>query len=124
MNTVRAHMAGDGEQPAVNIGGGVVALPATIAKGIAARGTDEVVVGVRPEHLRVASDGQVPATMSVIESLGHERHLICRLDDGQMLIVRQPSEAPCPKEGESIRLTFDLDELHVFDPRDGERVDS
>ncbi len=42
-----------------------------------------MVFGVRPEHLRLASEGLLPATVTVVESLGHERHVICRLDDGR-----------------------------------------
>ena len=41
----------------------------------------------------------LPATVSVVESLGHERHVICRLEDGQMVIVRQQSSEPAPGRG-------------------------
>ena len=56
-----------------------------------ARGRRVVIVGVRPEHLKIGSDGVLTATVTVIESLGHERHVICRLEDGQLIIVRQAS---------------------------------
>ena len=44
------------------------------------------------ENLEVGAEGLIPAKVTVVESLGHERHLICRLEDGQMVIVRQTSE--------------------------------
>ena len=58
-------------------------------------------LGVRPEHLEIGSGddgrgGPLPATVAVVESLGHERHVICRLDDGQMVIVRIQSEEAVP----------------------------
>ena len=36
--------------------------------------------------------GVVPATVTVVESLGHERHVICRLEDSTMIIVRQAAD--------------------------------
>jgi ABC-type sugar transport system ATPase subunit len=78
---------------------------------------------VRPEHLRVSSDGLLPATVTVVESLGHERHVISRLEDGQMVIVRQPSDEPAPGEGSMIRLATDLQHLHVFDAGTEQRIE-
>src|SRR5439155_4035948 len=46
-----------------------------------------VVVGVRPEHLVLADTG-VPAHVRLVESLGHERHVLCALAGGEAVIVR------------------------------------
>ncbi|MGZ7000287.1 MAG: ABC transporter ATP-binding protein, partial [Acidimicrobiia bacterium] len=43
--------------------------------------SDAVIVGVRPEHLRLSDDpGAVAAVVAVVESLGHEHHVVCRLE--------------------------------------------
>jgi multiple sugar transport system ATP-binding protein len=123
MNTVRGPVRRDGEGLAVSLAGGVVPLPEAVAHAVAARGVEEVIVGVRPEHLIIEPDGVVRAIVTVIESLGHERHVICRLDDGQMVIARQPSDEPAPAESEVIGLAADPVNLHVFDAESGMRIE-
>ncbi|MCZ7526436.1 MAG: sn-glycerol-3-phosphate ABC transporter ATP-binding protein UgpC [Acidimicrobiia bacterium] len=122
MNTVDGRVVAHGEGLAVEISGGVIPLPPPVAGAVSAGNVTEVVVGVRPEHLRV-DDGPVRATVSVVESLGHERHLACRLDDGQLVIVRQPSSDQAPADGARVRLSADPGDLHVFDAATRRRVD-
>lgn len=115
MNTVTGPVIADGEGLAIAVGASRVPLPSAYAKAITAAGLTGVVVGVRPEHLHLAPDGLLPATVSAVESLGHERHVICRLEDGQMVIVRQPSSDQAPGEGSWVRLATELHHLHLFD---------
>jgi ABC-type sugar transport system ATPase subunit len=123
MNTVRGPVRrGDG-LVAVVIAGADVAIPGPLAGAVVAQGADEVVVGVRPEHLIVSADGALRASVTVIESLGHERHVVCRLEDGQMVIVRQASDEPAPAEGEVVALTTDPAHLHLFDAASGLRIE-
>jgi multiple sugar transport system ATP-binding protein len=89
---------------------------------VAASGVDEVVVGVRPEALRFDTADGIPALVSVVESLGHERHVVCRLDDHQLVIVRQDAHEPAPAEESSTFLVADPGSLHVFDPSSGDRL--
>ncbi len=100
---------------AVAIGGSRIPVPPPYARAIAGASLTGVVIGVRPEHLHLAPDGLLSATVSVVESLGHERHVICRLEDGQMVIVRQPSSDQAPGEGSWVRLATELQHLHLFD---------
>ena len=67
----------------------------------------------------------LPATVSVVESLGHERHVICRLDDGQMVIVRQHVR-PTSGAGRGRRWSgsrTELQHLHVFDADTERRIE-
>ncbi len=114
MNTVTGTVDANGGA-VVHIPGGAVPLPAAEAGAVRARGTTDVVIGVRPEHLVRDGTGPVKASVTVVESLGHERHVICRLADGQFVIVREPSEGPVPAVGETITLSTEADRLHVFD---------
>jgi ABC-type sugar transport system ATPase subunit len=123
MNTVRGPVRQTEAGLAVSIAGGDVPLPQPLDHAVAARGVDEVIVGVRPEHLLVTPDGTVKALVTVIESLGHERHVVCRLEDGQMLIIRQQGDVPAPKESEVVGLATDPEHLHVFDTESGERIE-
>ena len=49
----------------------------------------------------------IPASVSVVESLGHERHVVCRLADQQLVIVRQDAHEPAPAEESTTFLVAD-----------------
>jgi multiple sugar transport system ATP-binding protein len=122
MNTVPARLARNGDGLAVELGGVPVTLPVDLASAITAGNVEHVVVGVRPEHLRIAGDGVVPVTVTLVESLGHERHIVCRLADDAMVIVRQPADQPPPVEGETAHLDAQPGGFHIFDAGTGVRV--
>jgi multiple sugar transport system ATP-binding protein len=88
----------------------------------------DVVVGIRPEHLAFdpPANGSVPgagfdASVAVVESLGHERHVICRVASGETVTVRQPSSAPPPEVDRSVRIVYRSGDLHRFDAASGTR---
>jgi hypothetical protein len=60
--------------------------------------------------------------VSVIESLGHERHVICRLTDQQLVIVRQDAHEPAPAEERAVHLVAEPVALHVFAAATGTRI--
>ncbi len=124
MNIIGAKVVQEADGLAVSVPGARVPLPAELAHAVAARNLEKVAVGVRPEHLLLAPDGFVPATVTVVESLGHERNIACRLDDGTLVITRQDMDDPRPTVGETLRLTTEPEFLHVFDADTGERVDA
>ena len=86
----------------------VVDWPGSMVLGVAVRVAVNVVLG-----------GE---TVTVVESLGHERHVVCRLDDGTMVIVRQPSSDSASSDGSGVRLSLSAEHLHVFDATSGVRV--
>ncbi|HEX5094452.1 MAG TPA: ABC transporter ATP-binding protein [Acidimicrobiia bacterium] len=81
-------------------------------------------VGVRPEHMRFDGNGPLAATVTAIESLGHERHVACRLADGTLVIVRQGSNDDAPAVDSSAQLAIAPDRLHCFDPATGRRLET
>jgi multiple sugar transport system ATP-binding protein len=124
MNTIEGRVVHDADgRVLVDLPGARVGLPDPLARAITALALENVVMGVRPEHLVLHDDGIVPATVTVVESLGHERHVVCRLEDGSMIIARQPSEAPKPDIDSTVRFATDAAHLHVFDRLTGDRVD-
>ncbi|MGQ0825852.1 MAG: ABC transporter ATP-binding protein [Actinomycetota bacterium] len=82
----------------------------------------DLVVGMRPEHLGFGGDGLVPATVSAVESLGHERHVACRLREGSLVIARQSAHESAPPAGDEVRLVVAPGQLHLFDSASGARV--
>jgi multiple sugar transport system ATP-binding protein len=123
MNTIPARVVRDDGELAVGLPGARVPLPDEVARAVESSGVGRVVIGVRPEHLVLSGDGIVPATVTVVESLGFERNIVCRLDDGTFVITRQDMDAPRPAVGENVRLTTEPHLLHVFDATTGKRVD-
>jgi multiple sugar transport system ATP-binding protein len=122
MNTISAKVTQAGADTAVAIGGTPAVLPAPLAAAINEAGLTQVVVGVRPEHLHFASDGVIPATVMLVESLGHERHVVCQLAGGATVIVRQPSSEAPPAEDAAVTLDAEHGTFHVFDATTGQRV--
>jgi outer membrane lipoprotein SlyB len=60
----------------------------------------------------------------VVGSLGYERNIACRLDDGTLVITRQDVDDPRPEVGEAVHLMTDEQTLHVFAGDSGERVEA
>ncbi len=124
MNTLPATLsAANGSGARAEVAGGSVA--------IAGHGGDagrSVVLGVRPEHLRLAAPGGadgVPARVRVVESLGHERLVLCRVDgvEGDV-VVRTDAAAPRPSPDDGVRLRCEAADVHLFDPATTARVDA
>jgi ABC-type sugar transport system ATPase subunit len=81
----------------------------------------DVLVGVRPEHMQVSSDGGLPATVRMVEQLGHETLVICDAG-GTRVIVRQDAEAPAPAIGDDVNITAAEAYRHRFDPVTERRI--
>jgi multiple sugar transport system ATP-binding protein len=127
MNTVTGEVVDEGGRRVVRAAGGAFTLRAEQASALDARRATTVVVGVRPEHVGLAEGDAgvgvgVGGKLRVVESLGHERLLICELEDGTPAIVRAGSESAVPAEGSPVRLTADPRHLHLFDTATGERI--
>jgi multiple sugar transport system ATP-binding protein len=101
--------------------GGPVALPDGSPDAAAAPAGREVVLGVRPEDLRIDPAGKLSATVRVVESLGHEHLVACRLPGGEHAVVRVPPQAGPPRAHEEVRLAV-TGRAHLFDPSTGERL--
>jgi ABC-type sugar transport system ATPase subunit len=82
----------------------------------------DVLVGVRPEHMRITTNGGLPVTVRMVEQLGHETLLICDAS-GTRIVLRQDAEAPVPAIGEEIRVEAGEAHRHRFDPVTERRVD-
>jgi multiple sugar transport system ATP-binding protein len=79
-----------------------------------------VLVGVRPEHLVIGSEG-IAATVESSEWLGHEQVLTVRTPDAT-LWVRVRDDSTVLRPGEAVTLTGSAERVHLFDPDSGERL--
>ena len=84
----------------------------------------DVVFGIRPENARIDPDapvdGSVETTVDVVEVVGSDNFIYLDLA-GKEFRVRTPSEVE-PAEGETVRITFDEDDIHLFDSASGEAL--
>ena len=108
---------------AVTFPGASVSLPDEVGDRVRGAGPD-VILGVRPESLRLAPMGSIAATVIIVELLGAETHVICHTETGARIIVRQPPSAAKPALGEAVRIEVDGDaaSYHLFDKTTGERL--
>jgi multiple sugar transport system ATP-binding protein len=101
----------------VRVETGSVPVPARVAVN---RGGD-VVVGCRPETLSIDPAGTFRAKVSIVELLGSEVHVVCRVGEAR-LVIRQEVSRPRPAIGDEIILRADPNGVHVFDAATGIRM--
>jgi multiple sugar transport system ATP-binding protein len=108
---------------AVALPGSSVPLPTAETDAVRGAGPD-VVLGLRPESLRLDPDGPIAATVLLVELLGAETHVICLTEDDERIIVRQGPGAAKPGPGEAVRIAIDPDPsaYHLFDATTGVRL--
>lgn len=135
MNTVEGKVVASssagssGDELTVELPGGNWPLSAEQSALVRAAGLEKVAVGVRPEHLRIEPEGTVEATVAVVEELGHEQHVLCRLNGdaaaggSTTMIARQGGDASPLTIGDAVRLGADPRHLHLFDPDGTGRVE-
>jgi multiple sugar transport system ATP-binding protein len=113
---------GEGDDITVAVSGGSVPLPPSLR--FAAEGAAAVVLGLRPESLRLDPQGPLQAEVTIVELLGAETHVICTAPDGSRLIVRQPPQAAKPAPGDQVRIALDPDPaaFHLFDAVSTQRL--
>lgn len=90
-------------------------------------GVQEVIVGVRPEHIELAETfgerppaAQFQANVDVVEALGNEVHATLLLDE-RSVVARLDADAPI-RTGEVRRFCVAPERLHLFDPATGGRL--
>jgi multiple sugar transport system ATP-binding protein len=138
MNLFSARLLRGADGAQIVIGDGADArtlrLAGTPADTIAGQATSEgrsVIAGIRPEDLRLASEGSentLMGTAEVVEHLGNEQVVYLRAPgivaskgaDGASVTARVGAGADL-KPGAQVTLQPDLAHLHVFDPATGQR---
>lgn len=80
----------------------------------------KVVLGVRPEHLEIRSDGDIPAKVRLIEPTGAQAHVVFQVGREQLIAVVD-SEMPIAV-GDEVSLRVSRERLHLFDPASGNRI--
>ena len=89
-------------------GGQILPLPARPA------GFDgqDVIYGIRPEHLRLSATG-IPVEVVLVEPTGPEAQIIVQLDGEQLVCLHRGRDLPIP--GQVVHLEPDTQFVHLFD---------
>jgi multiple sugar transport system ATP-binding protein len=106
-------LAGEWDGHAVSVGGSTVAVA---AEAPTAR---DVVLGVRPNDLRLA-DGGLRARVEGVEDLGDSAIVDLVVDE--RLVKLKTDRPPGLREGESVFIAFAPEDAHLFDSETGARV--
>jgi len=122
MNLVKAHSK-DGK---AQIGDYLVPVDPAAAQQLG-KGHDNITVGVRPEAWRLVteSEGGLPVDVTVVEELGADGFVYGTSDvEGtpSNVIVRVSSARDSVRKGDTIYVTTDPQNVHVFDNESGERL--
>lgn len=90
--------------------------PSRFVQVLREHGKDAVIVGVRPEDLKVApvqTEGAVPATVYISEPMGKEMLLTVEVGGALAKAITPPNVRP--QIGETVWLTFEEECVHLFD---------
>jgi multiple sugar transport system ATP-binding protein len=144
MNFARGHLEHTGDGMELALGPQRVRLPSYVADAVLARGSEEVVVGIRPEALTyvppgIDSDAVLEAPVVLVESLGSDLLVHCELDapavltEDQLEVAREVGGQTAAQQvsaritarlapdvgvvaGDRVRLGVDVGRMHLFDP--------
>src|SRR5690606_18405003 len=95
--------------------GGRLVLP-TI--GDALKAGERIRIGIRPEGFAIGSGpGSVPVSIDLVEQLGNETQIYCRLNDGQALTLNIAGQIN-PPAGSTLDLQISPEQIMVFDAED------
>ncbi|MER8573417.1 sn-glycerol-3-phosphate ABC transporter ATP-binding protein UgpC [Mesorhizobium sp. M1338] len=118
MNLLKGEIATDGPPSFRGAGGISVPLAAPLPIG----SSGPVVLGIRPEHLRLSDQG-IPVTVVVVEPTGSEVQLIGRTSGGDE-IVANFRERHSFTPGETIQLAAEPGLIHLFSGETGQRLET
>jgi len=79
-----------------------------------------VLIGTRPEHLTLATEGGIPSQVVVVEPTGAETLVSCRHEGAELSVVFRERHNFAP--GSTIHLLPDVQRSHLFDASSGQRL--
>ena len=123
MNLVPAHVSSLDGEVAIEWLGMSTSLRGSVGAAVKGFQGKDLIVGLRPEDLRWASQAPSESTVrlrgrsEVVEPLGSET-LVTVLVEGNRVIARFPPRSGV-ETGDTVELALDPTHLHVFDPDSG-----
>jgi multiple sugar transport system ATP-binding protein len=94
-----------------------IELPMPKAHGL--KDGHSIVLGVRPEHIGISKKG-IPAVVTVVEPLGSETQIFAKVG-GQKIVMLAKERIPVAA-GETVFVSLDQTNMHIFDAETGLRL--
>ena len=120
MNLVQVPLGTNGS---IDLAGVGIPLPGECSSAASARGLAAILVGLRPEAIRLSGDG-ISAQVEAVEVLGADAYVFCSATVGgvEARLTARAEARDAPARGDSVQLTPDGRDAHLFDPVTGERL--
>ena len=112
MNFLAAEVVA-GETWGLRIGNIVLPLPDDVSRALETGTRRSIVLGLRPEHVRLCDENGIPARVALIERTGGDT-LVHTMAGDTRVVVRAANVA-APKVGTHVHLRVELDHAHFFD---------
>ncbi len=93
--------------------------PVSVKATLPAEGT-KVIVGIRPQHLRIEAGGTGPE-LDLTESLGGVSYVYLNAANGERIVVEAREDDPLPSGG-TVGLTFSAEDAMLFDAESEKRI--
>jgi multiple sugar transport system ATP-binding protein len=120
MNLLHAGVFEEEGRLHLRVGGETIALPPGKAGEVRRLAAGRVLLGLRPEHVRISVEPGPPAFRGIVvsvENLGRERLVSVETAGG---IVTVLTDGKAPNEGDAVGLALPMETASVFRPEDGE----
>jgi multiple sugar transport system ATP-binding protein len=112
MNLLSASVAGQTrDSVTLSFGGATLTIPTAGHEPV--NETRPVTLGIRPDRLEIASEGQLSGTVRLAERLGTENHLHIDLATGGQVVVITDGTHPA-RARDKVRLRIPPADAHVF----------
>ncbi len=127
MNLIRGRVVKEEDSYYLQCTDGILPLPPgnDITRTLNHHFNTEVIIGIRPDHIYLATDeqrnnGGIIGRVELVEDLGAD---ICAslITPCGNLLMKVPAETPL-SQGDMLDLTFDWSRLHLFDPENEQRI--
>jgi multiple sugar transport system ATP-binding protein len=107
----------------VQLAGATLPLPAAASTAAKQAGLQELVIGIRPEHLHLADgSGELRGEVLLVEELGADALLHVRLAGGGDPVVARAEGRKPPAQGQGVTFHVQTDDIFAFHPVTGARL--
>jgi multiple sugar transport system ATP-binding protein len=119
MNLLTVPLADGGAQ----LGSTTFPLPAAVRTAASQGGLDELVIGIRPEHLHLADgSGELAGEVLLVEELGADALLHVRLAGSGDPVVARTQGRTSSAQGQRVTFHVQTDDVFAFHPVTGARL--
>jgi len=117
MNFLPSEVMGTGPETSLLGEGFCIPVPKKLLKAVASQGSRNLVMGIRPEHFRLAKSNDdeslITCRVEVVEQMGAEVMVTGMVGETGITVRLAPEQAP--KVGETVGLVPLEDKIHLFD---------